>query len=185
MPPKEFSAQRLDIQAFAEEGAQIAGQLPLSAFERLSAEAQGRGQDRPVAWTARGELRNPQHVQPEVWLHVQAQAVLPLTCQRCLGPVDLPVSVDRAFRFVADESQAAAEDDEAEEDLLAISRAFDLPALIEDEVLMDLPLVPRHEACPQPLAAPAADLPNEAESVRPHPFAVLQKLKKGGLGDAG
>ena len=67
-------------------------------------------------------MRNPGHVQPEVWLHLQADAMLPLICQRCLEPVDVPLAVDRSFRFVADETTAAAEDDEAEEDVLAMSR---------------------------------------------------------------
>ncbi len=182
MPTKEFSAQRLDVQAFAEEGARLSGRSSLSAFERLSAEAQGRGGERPVRWQAEGELRNPRHVNPEVWLSLQAEVVLPLTCQRCLAPVDVAVSVDRVFRFVADEAAAAAEDDESEEDLLALSRAFDLPALIEDELLMELPLVPRHEVCPEPLPTPAAGPADEVESVRPNPFAVLQRLKGGGEG---
>ncbi len=180
MPTKEFSAQRLDVQAFAEEGARLSGQRPLSAFERIAAEAEGRGGDRLVTWQASGELRNPRHVHPEVWVTLQVDAVLPLTCQRCLAPVDVPVSIDRAFRFVADEAQAAAQDDASEEDLLALSRSFDLFELLEDEVLMDLPLVPRHETCPEPLPVPAAEPAQEVESPRPNPFAVLQGLKSGG-----
>jgi len=176
--PKEFIAQRLDVQAFAEDAAQLTGAGTLGAHERLMAETQGRGAERTLAWSAHGELRNPQHVQPEVWLHLQAGAPLSLTCQRCLAPVDVSVSVDRSFRFVADEATALAEDDESEEDLLVLSRSFDLPALVEDEILMDLPLVPRHDECPEPLPAPVDDLPDEAESTNPNPFAVLGQLKK-------
>ncbi len=185
MPTKEFSAQRLDVQAFAEEGARLSGHRPLSAFERLAAETEGRGAERLVTWQAQGELRNPHHVHPEVWLSLQAEAVLSLTCQRCLSPVDVPVAIDRSFRFVADEAQAAAQDDESEEDLLALSRSFDLMELLEDEVLMDLPLVPRHDTCLQPLPAPVDELADEAESVRPNPFAVLQRLKSGTGGEGG
>lgn len=174
----EFGAQRLDVKAFAEAGARLSGQAPLASFERLSAEAEGRGGERPVAWEARGEWRNPNHVQPEVWLHLQAEATLALTCQRCLAPADVLVQVDRAFRFVADEAQAAAQDDEAEEDLLVLSSSFDLPALVEDELLMAIPLVPSHDECPEPLPVPVDDLPGEAESARPNPFAVLAQLKK-------
>lgn len=176
--PKEFSAQRLDVKAFAEEGARLSGRAPVSAFERLMAETGGRGGDQPVTWDARGELRNPHHVHPEIWLFLQAGARLSLTCQRCLAPVEVDVAVDRTFRFVADEAMAEAEDDESEEDLLALSRSFDLPALVEDEILMDLPLVPRHEECPEPLPAPVDDLSDEAESSKPNPFAILGQLKK-------
>ncbi len=177
--PKEFHPQRLDIPAFAEAGASLSGQEPLGRFERLLAEAEGRGADHPVAWTARGEWRGGQHLRGEPWLHLQARATLSLTCQRCLAPVDVPVQVDRSFRFVADEATALAEDDEAQEDLLVVSRQFDLPALVEDEILMDLPLVPQHETCPQPVSLSVQDPDFEEESTRPNPFAALARLKGG------
>ena len=175
---KEFSAQRLDVKAFAEDGAQLSGQAPLSAFERLMAETEGRGGERLMSWEAQGEIRNPLHVHPHLWLHLRAGACLSLACQRCLSPVDVEVTVDRSFRFVADERMAEAEDDASEEDLLALSRSFDLLGLVEDEMLMDLPLVPRHEHCPEPLPALVDDLLDEVESSKPNPFAVLGQLKK-------
>lgn len=177
--PKEFIAQRLDVKAFAEEGGHHEGRDTLGAHERLMAETQGRGADNVLTWRARGELRNPRHVQPEVWLHLEARTVLPLTCQRCLGPVDVPVALERSFRFVADEATAEAEDDASEEDLLVISRSFDLQALIEDELLMDMPVVPRHEVCPEPVKLSAEDADFEREAERPNPFAVLGTLKGG------
>lgn len=180
--PKEFIAQRLDVKTFAEDGAQLSGADTLGAFERLMAETEGRGAERTLAWSAHGELRNPQHLQPEVWLHLKADALLSLTCQRCLAPVDVPVSVDRSFRFVADEKTAEVQDDESEEDLLALSRAFDLPSLVEDEVLMEIPLVPQHDTCPEPVRFSVQDADFQEESERPNPFAALARLKdaKGG-----
>lgn len=182
--PKEFHARALDVKAFAEAGAELSGSAPLGTFERLLAETAGRGADRSLAWTARGELRNPLHVQPDVWLHLQAQGVLPLTCQRCLGPVDVTVAVDRSFRFVADEATAQAQDDACEEDLLVTSRSFELPALLEDEFLMELPLVPLHATCPEPVRLSAEDPGFEHESPQENPFAVLARLKDSGSGGA-
>lgn len=177
---KEFAARRLDVKGFAEDGGPLKGQQRLQEHQRLLAEAQGRGADLAVSWTASGELRNPGHVSPEIWLHLQAHTVLPLTCQRCLGPVEVPVEVDRSFRFVADEDMAAAQDEEAEEDVLALSRSFDLVELVEDELLMALPLAPRHEVCPQPVAMGVADEAfDSAPQERENPFAVLGKLKSG------
>jgi uncharacterized protein len=112
-------------------------------------------------------------------VHLKADAVLPMTCQRCLEPVDIPLAVDRSFRFVADEETAAAQDDEAEEDLLAISRAFDLPGLVEDELLMEVPVVPRHDVCPTAVKLSVED--PDFEQPRPeNPFARLRVLKDGG-----
>ena len=183
--PKEFIAQRLDVKAFAEEAGQLSGADTVGAFERLMAETEGRGADQPLAWSAHGELLNPRQVQPEVWLHLQADTVLSLTCQRCLAPVDVPVSVDRSFRFVADETTAESEDEEAEEDVLALSRTFDLPGLIEDELLMELPLVPQHDVCPEPVKFSAQDADFQEEAERPNPFAALARLKGGPGGSGG
>lgn len=176
---RQFNAQRLDVQAFAEDAAQLSGQSELRGFARLSGEAGGRGGERPVTWSAQGELLNPRHVHPEVWLHLNASTVLPLTCQRCLEPVDVPLAVDRSFRFVADEQTAAAQDDESEEDLLALSRAFDLLGLVEDELLMEVPVVPRHEACPAPVRLSVADPDFEEAAPAENPFAALKGLKLG------
>ena len=174
---KDFDPQRLDIHRFAEAGAELHGSDALAAYPRLAAETEGDAQ-RDVHWHARGEMLNPQHVQPQVWVHLEADASLPLLCQRCLTPVEVPLAVNRSFRFVADESTAAAEDDASEEDLLALSRSFDLLELVEDELLMELPVAPMHEACPEPVKMSVTDAAFEAaEADKEHPFAVLGKLK--------
>src|SRR4051812_6284698 len=177
---RQFSPQRLDVLVFAEQSAELSGTLPVQELPRLAAEASGPVDGRVAAWSAQGAMLNPAHVQPEVWLHLQAEAVLPMTCQRCLEPVEVPLEVKRSFRFVADEATAAAEDDEAEEDLLAMSRTFDLPALVEDELLMEVPVVPRHDVCPHAVPLSAADPGFEAADAPVHPFAVLKSLKDGG-----
>ena len=177
---KDFDPHRLDVRRFAEEDGDLQGTEELRRFTRLAGETTGSDSALPVHWHARGELRNPQHHAPEVWVHLEADAVLPLVCQRCLQPVDIPVAIARPFRFVADEATAAAEDDVAEEDLLALSRSFDLLELVEDELLMDLPVVPRHEACPEPVKMSAADPDFEAAGAeKENPFAVLGRLKTG------
>jgi len=90
------------------------------------------------------------------------------------------LEVDRWFRFVIDEATAAAEDEDSEEDVLALEPRPNLRELVEDELLMELPLVPMHETCPQPvvMAAGAIDGPADAEPQRKNPFAELARLKK-------
>lgn len=173
-------ARRLDVKSFAKEGGTLTGQAPLGSHARLLAETKGRGAGTPVTWSATGEVRHPHHAVPEIWLHLKAGALLSLTCQRCLMPVEVPVSVDRSFRFVRDEDTAAAQDDESEEDVLALSRGFDLMELVEDELLMELPLAPHHESCP-PVRVVVADESFEGSSARrENPFAVLGRLKRPG-----
>ena len=101
-------------------------------------------------------------------------------CQRCLGPVDIAVSVKQSFRFVGSEEAAEAQDEESEEDVLALSQEFNLADLIEDEVLMAMPVVPRHEECPVEVKLEVADAGFEAASAeKRNPFAVLAKLQGG------
>jgi uncharacterized protein len=178
---KEFSAQRLDVKAFAQAGAKLAGHDSLLKYERLALEAKGLHPDLLVDWQAEGELRTALGGMSQVWLRLKVQASFPMECQRCLTPVDIPLEVDRAFRFVADEATAEALDDESEEDLLALSREFDLRELIEDELLMALPVVPKHDECPTavPLASSDDDF-EEASAVKPNPFAALAGLRKDG-----
>jgi len=175
---KEFVATRLDVQAFAQAATPWSRQDALSRYERLAAEAQGAIDGLTVNWTARGELRSTTGGADEVWLHLSAQARLPLTCQRCMGPLDTEVTADRWFRFAADEAAAAALDDEVDEDVLVLALDFDLLELIEDELLMSLPLVPRHETCPVPVKLAVQDPGFEAESeAKPNPFAALASLR--------
>jgi uncharacterized protein len=111
-------------------------------------------------------------------LHLSAQAQLMLQCQCCLGAVSVFVEAQRRFVFVNDEAEAELLDEEVPEDcdVLVLSHKLNTQELIEDELLLAQPLVPRHEVCPAPLIVlPGLEL--EAEEPEPHPFAVLAKLK--------
>ena len=172
--------RRLDLKAFALSGSEMMEHDSLSKYERLMQETKALGADFAVEWVARGALRPGANGQDQVWLHLTVGASVPLTCQRCLGPVDVALSIDRDFRFVGDEKTAETEDDESEEDVLVLSRDFDLQSLIEDELLMALPLVPRHETCPKTVKLEAVD--PDFEAVAPekaNPFAILAKLQGG------
>ena len=175
---REFAPRRLYVNGFAETAAPISGIDPLHSYERLSAELVAPAADLTVDWNAVGQRRSGADGSPVSWLHLTADAKVSLVCQRCLTPVDVDLVVDRWFRFAADEATAAAEDEEAEEDVLVASREFDLHALIEDELLMDIPVTPRHEVCPEPMKLSALDPDFEAaEAARPNPFAVLGNLR--------
>ena len=174
----DFSAARLDVAAFARAGATLSDALPLAGFERLLHEASDQGSENLVQFQAQGALRPDAQGGQAPWLHLQATLALPLTCQRCLATVETPLQVARDFRFVATEAQAEAEDDASEEDVLALSQPFDLLALLEDELLMAIPLVPKHAVCPQAPKLQVADADfDAAEEEKPHPFAQLAQLK--------
>lgn len=168
---------RLDIKALALSGQEIVGRDHLSNFARLMPDLRGQSPDVALTWTARGEMRLGASGEQEPWLHLALNTALPLVCQRCMGPVDVPVSSSRVFRFVANEDEALTQDEECEEDLLVISREFNLQELIEDELVMEVPLIPKHEVCPVPVKLEAADAEFDApETTKPNPFAALSGL---------
>ena len=178
MKARGFDALRLDVEAFAAEGGSLEGGWPLGELARLAASASDDGpmfSARRVDWRASGHLRQPRVGEPEIWLEVHAESRLPLQCQRCLKSVDVDVVAQRRLRFVAGEKAAAELDEQCDDDVLALTRALDLHDLIEDEMILALPLVPTHGSCPEPLVVPADDLaPDEPAA---HPFAALAALR--------
>ncbi|WP_395060684.1 YceD family protein [Polaromonas sp.] len=179
---KNLNARRLNMPAFAQAGEPLVELTPLQKMERLAQEIHGPAPDLGINWRATGELRARSGAEADVWVRLEAKTSLPLTCQRCMGPVATPLEIDQWYRFVDDEDIAMAEDDESEEDLLVMEPQFDLLAVVEDELLMALPLVPMHETCPVSPVFSAGEaelaLPEGEAEVKPHPFAALAQLKK-------
>lgn len=176
---KSLHATRLNIQALAQEGTPLIEITPLQDLARLAEEAQQLAPDAAVSWQALAELRPGSGAEPDVWLHLQAKTSVPLVCQRCMGVVATPLEVDQWYRFVATEDIAMEQDDESEEDLLVMAPQFDLLAVLEDELLMALPLVPMHDECPvAPLMQAGEDELADSGDEKPNPFAALAQLKK-------
>ena len=169
----------VNLQALTEAGAVLIERTPLRNLERLAPESIDLNDDSIVTWEAKAELRPGATGRQDIWLHVQAFVSMSLTCQRCLTAVKTPLKLDQWCRFVASEEVAMAEDDGCDEDLLVMTPQFDLLALLEDELLMAMPLVPMHDQCPvmPAFSSGLAELPTVAVD-KPNPFAALARLKK-------
>jgi uncharacterized protein len=175
---KKLDPQHLDVVNFARDALSLEGEGVLDDWPRLAQELFGSAMSAgPVVWQLQGRSVPQSGASDQIWLDLQAQVDLPMQCQRCLTAVSETVQADRCFRFVSDEATAAALDDEVEEDILVISRDFDALSLIEDELILSLPLVPLHEVCPEALPMSAADPEFEVAAQRPNPFGVLAGLK--------
>ena len=181
----EFLPRALDVRALADAGAALTGSASLDQFPRLAdlaaeshADADLRQSLGPVRWTAQFSLQRVTGSVDQPALHLQVDAQLPLECQRCIAPYAQALHVNRDFVFAADEATAQLLDEDSDIDVLVTSRQFDLVALIEDELLMDTPIVPMHEQCPTTVAMQAGEVEEPAE--RPNPFAALAALKGGG-----
>ncbi|TXH90095.1 MAG: DUF177 domain-containing protein [Rhodoferax sp.] len=182
MAHTEFNPRHLLVEVFANEGASLQQVAPLAQMERLVESVQGSVEGLNVQWRAQGETRVQRYgAKPQVWLHLQASAHVPMTCQRCLSEASIPLEIDQSYRFVATENEALDEDEDSEEDILVLSRDFDVLELLEDELIMALPPIPKHDQCPQAPSFEAADDDfSGGEQAKPNPFAVLQKLKREG-----
>ncbi len=179
---RRWNLRRFDVQAFARAGQTLQGECPLSDFARLAEDCVKALDAQMVHWSLKGELREDEATgEASVWLAVSASTMVALRCQRCLESVVQPLSVEQWFRFVASEDQAELEDEEAEEDVLAWEPKPNILELIEDELLMALPMVPMHEACPVEVKSKAGEDELEdgvTDDEKPHPFASLVSLKK-------
>lgn len=176
---KTFDPRHLDIKAFAQAGAGLQGETPLANCPRLLDEQFAQNAEGVVRWQLQGRMVPVTGGAAQVAVSLQAEVTLALQCQRCLSAVLEPVVAEREFLFVADEATAEALDEDSEADVLVISRDFDVLSLVEDELILALPLVPRHDTCPQNLPDAAVDEDFERASERPNPFAALAALKKG------
>lgn len=112
----------------------------------------------------------------------QLNAEYPLTCQRCLEPMTTTVHGSFEFVFVADEAEARRLPDELDPVILDEAGQIHVVDLLEDELILNLPTVPKHvspDDCGRlakalEAAAPAAD---EGRSERASPFGALKDLK--------
>lgn len=107
---------------------------------------------------------------PGLKLHIKGK--LHLVCQRCLEPMDWDLDTHSSFIVVPDEASVPDAEDEAEEiDCLVAETHMPVIDLIEDEILLSLPLAPKHEL----EGCGAVSKLNELK--KPSPFAELEKLK--------
>lgn len=162
----------VDVFELARERRSISGEIPVERLPRLAASLLKR--DGVLAYAIRGEVDDRGHPGAEMRL----SADLALECQRCNQELVYPLRRDARFRFVGSEDELNAlpiEDDEV--DAVVGSRHMDVAAWVEDEAILSLPLVPRHDHC-VPAVTPSAGAGVE-EAERPNPFAALARLKGG------
>ena len=173
----------LNVAQLCQDAGRVAGQWPLQGMPRLRDSLfEADDAASAVDWSASGSVLPGAGGESQVWLLLQATATVALQCQRCLLAVTQTLVIDRRLRFVRSEAEAERLDETSEDDVLVLSPRLDLHELVEDELILALPLVPRHDGpCPEPLPLPADDLPDEEPL--PNPFAALAALRSTGQGD--
>lgn len=109
----------------------------------------------------------------------QMNTDLPLICQRCMLPMQFAVNDNFMLTPVRSDVEAKKLPDHLEPVLLPESERLSLAELIEDELILQLPVVAKHAEA----VCSVKILPVEPSSVvikkdKPNPFATLVALKK-------
>ena len=155
----------IDSKAFAREASLLQGELLVSELTRVLDSLVDS--DGSLQYRVEGLLDHRN--KPQIRLRLDGD--LSVRCQRCLDGIVYPVRIRSLLEFVDDENDLTQEDlEDDSKDFLPAQKELDVVALIEDEIILDLPSAPRHESC----ALPDADL----GTGRVSPFSVLNGLKR-------
>ncbi len=174
----------IDSLEFARREREASGRVPVSMLTRLAdqlADTEGE-----LEWSLTGEQSVDRFGQPQCYLRLRVCGDVNLVCQRCLSAMKQPLDIEARLLLVAPgmpwpeeglendpgEGGEAGEghvslDDADPVEALTEQRVLDL---VEDELLLALPIVPRHPVC----ALPEHDDGRAAAS----PFAALAQLKR-------
>ncbi len=173
----------IDNVAFAKRGERLAGSLTLADCPRLAELLASQADNSSASFTGNSDsqggdiinftINGETNAAGQHFLHLSLDAMLNAYCQRCLEqmPLNLNLSFDYLIGEIdADDSDVAYVEEEDEYDLQEPSQAMDLLRLVEDEIIMALPIAPTHDGdC-------AKGTMQSGE--KPNPFAVLKGLIK-------
>jgi uncharacterized protein len=159
----------VDTLEFAREGRSVSGTVPVSALPRL-AELVGQS-DALLECELQGRREAGRN-----WLSLSIRGQFDLICQRCLGPMPFVLETDNELQVIAPGEpwpDELLEDGSLSlgADAIAAETAQAVSDLIEEEVLLALPVAPKHEKGCEPPA-------RSDNKLAASPFAVLATLKK-------
>jgi uncharacterized protein len=184
LPQVQLSAEAIALKKVdfcAPQSYQGAGFLTMSDMPRLAKEVSSVNPGDGFAWQMETYFEDSPGSEPRQILNLALKGCLHLVCQRCLQ--DCAVNLDEKRRFVLVATEAEADgyplEDEEQEPLVA-SQHFNLLETIEDEILLSLPLIPKH---PEGFCEPHATVfgledEDEGSDKRENPFNILKNMKK-------
>lgn len=133
--PQYFDPRRL-----AAQGVRVAGVIDSTGMERLG---ESLADTAPVDVTVELQVFEDDGGRARVTGTVAA--TLQLTCQRCMEPAGIPVSGEFSLVPVASPDEADSIPDDAEPLVLEKGPQVSLRELVEDELILALPVIARHD----------------------------------------
>lgn len=162
----------VDPRKLADRHASIEGQVELTSLPRLcDALADNAG-------IVQAKFHFERDEQNTVVIRSELEVEVKMICQRCLELVALPIHSECEYAVVWPGANTQALP-KAYDVLEVGEEPLNLLALIEDELLLALPIIPVHapEDCQQPASLDQPE-PGEDEVSRSNPFSVLAQLKR-------
>jgi uncharacterized protein len=135
----------IDSFAFARDGGKLQLEFREAAFERLADQIVGDKQG--VVGVSLGGYRDSEGAHS---LQMSLRGCIHLTCQRCLGTLAWQVDMDHELILVRREDQIPDDELEDDVDVIVGSSAMSVLALVEDELILSLPVAPMHDECDYP-----------------------------------
>lgn len=168
--------ENISLSKWEDSGFEWQGEVEPVSFERLAALLTSEHEQTNLSLKTNLYRRNDVlhlafEVAGEVWL----------TCQRCLQPVATELTDDFDIALLEEDSKSNSLNEE--QDYLILEEVVDnqtperllpLKKLIEDELILIMPLAPKHDDCEMSIEQ-FGELPEEEESE--NPFAALSALK--------
>jgi len=174
-PMSHAPADRVNAVELAGRAATLERRLELPQLPRLAAAGASEGTQ------VRASLRFGTF-EGRTTLSMRVQGEVLLACQRCLKPCACAVDEDAVLIVVASDT---ADVPGGYEPVLGDAERLPIAELIEEQVLLGLPLVPTHATaadCGVAVAAPAATRESPAVDETQRPFANLRELLEKGEG---
>ena len=157
---------RIDPWQLATEGGRLEGALALAALPRLATELHRTEGVADVALVAGIDPRGVRFIKGTVRTGIE------LVCQRCLGSLQLVLDTTVSLGLVHSEAEADRLPEDYEP-LLVPEGVISVAELVEDELLLALPPIPRH-ADERDCEANGYRAPDRVE--QDQPFAALASL---------
>ena len=160
-----FKRPFIDSLDFARRGGELSGEVPVAELPRMAdtlADSAGI-----ISYVLRGLVGQDE----KPYLILTLDGACNLRCQRCLNALPYPINLVSRLRLVSEGETDGADIEDDEADSIPAEKHLDVLSLIEEELLLSLPIAPKH-------GSGECEIAVEGLSRSNNPFAVLAGLKK-------
>ena len=156
----------------------ITADLPLARLQRFSEQLSGHAQTGPTKRAIAVDLMFGRDEEGRRLLSASLDGQVSVACQRCLQDMELDLHCELSL-LVLDTEEEVAKLPESREGVVMTEDGLDVVAMIEDELILSLPMIPMHDdpSCNGVLNQLKEGGSAASMESRPNPFAVLATLK--------